>query len=204
MNGLLDHLDCNRNKQFPQGHVLRQVDATTREKLERFLGGSVSPEYLDFLAEYGGTTIYSIPLPCPKSSSKDRLRELPFDVWNLYIFGDYTPGKNGGLHTHGLDCILRHGRSVTPVDMLPLAEHIENRFLHYSHRPESYGRLFLYCPEDLPYYNAYDPECAGQEPPDPFLACQEVAPNLETFFKNLRSFSAKEYDEWADRANSYI
>jgi hypothetical protein len=188
----LDHLRWERDKTLPGGHVLRPVDEGTRAELEHFLGGPVSPKYLDCLAEHGGTTLFNVALPCPTSEKADPLRDRPYDVWNLYLFGNYAPNSGGKLHTRSIDYALTGYRHSIPAGMLPLGEHIDYRFLHYSCRPESYGRLFLYCPEDLPYYNAYDPECAGQEPPDPFVACQEVAPDLETFFKNLRSFSEDE------------
>jgi hypothetical protein len=175
-----------------------------RSRLEQFVGGPISQDYFDLMVEHGGTTVYSVPLPCPKSSGADRLRELSYDVHNLYLFGNYAPDSGGKLHSRSIDFALKSYRDAIPAGMLPFGEHIDYRFLHYSHRPESFGRLYLYCPEDLPYFDASDPANADKDPPDPFLACQEVAPNLETFFKGLRSFTPEEYDEWADRANSYV
>jgi len=114
----------------------------------------------------------------------------------------YAPNAAGHWHSLDLRWGLAELRPVLPAGFFPIAEHVQNRTVCISCRPDGFGEVYIHYAEDATVAEN-DPACLDADGAvKPESLCVKLAPSFTDFLASLRSASddeVSEYDKLLDR-----
>jgi len=202
---ILAGLDISHKPEIRRGQPRLPITAEVVGNLEREFDYPLPDDYRAFLIEFGGLTIYSVPLPTSRKSLGvlgPGAEQALHDFHNLSVYGMYAPDAEGQLHSQDLRWRLASLRSVLPAGFFPVGQHIQDRTICLSCRPDGFGEVYIHYAEDAAVV-ANDPACLeADDTVKPESLCVRLAPSFTDFLSSLRSASddeVSEYDKLIDR-----
>jgi len=195
---VLDGLGANRKAEIRRGQPRLPITAEVVGGFESEFGHRLPDDYRTFLIEFGGLTIYNVPLPTSRTSLRvlgPRAEWAAHDFNNLSVYGIYAPDAAGNLHSQDLRWRLAALRSVLPSGFFPIGQHVQDRTVCISCRADGHGEVHLHYAEDAEVI-ASDPTCLEADGTvKPEALCVKLAPSFADFLSSLRSATDAEVSE---------
>ena len=195
IGSILGSLDVSRKAEIRRGQPRLPISAEVMANLEREFGYPVPDDYREFLSEFGGLTVYNVPLPTSRKSLRvfgPKSELASYALHNLSLYGMYAPDPAGHWHSQDLRWRLAELGPVLPQGYFPVAQHLQDRTVCISCCPDGYGEVYLHYAEDAEVV-ASDPaslEADGTVKPE--ALCVRLAPSFTDFLASLRSASDDE------------